>query len=245
MSITISGTTGITVASWTTATRPASPVAGQTGLNTTTSQMETYDGTQWEIYTAATSQGTSGQYLQSAGAGAAPTWASVTGVPSGSVMPYAGSSAPTDWLLCSGAAVSRTTYAALFAVIGTTYGSGDGSTTFNLPDLRGRAVAGQDNMGGSAANRITSGGSGITGTTLGAAGGSQTFTIATAQLPSHNHHPTGNLGQSGTTGFSGYAFFNFTNSGNAGSGYPMSSTGSGGASNVTQPTMIMNYIIKT
>jgi microcystin-dependent protein len=64
---------------------------------------------------------------------------------------FAGSSAPLNHLLCNGQAVSRTTYAALFAVIGTTYGAGDGSTTFNLPDLRGRAPVGLDNMGGSAA----------------------------------------------------------------------------------------------
>src|SRR5688500_6092933 len=95
-------------------------------------------------------------------------------VPTGAVLPHAGSTAPTDWLLCDGSAVSRTTYAGLFNVIGETYGVGDGSITFNLPDLRGRAVAGKDNMGGSAANRITSGGSGITGTTLGAAGGTET-----------------------------------------------------------------------
>src|SRR5688572_13958247 len=101
-----------------------------------------------------------------------PAATSTTGI----AVPYAGSSAPTDWLLCDGSAVSRTTYANLFAVIGTTYGSGDGSTTFNLPDLRGRTVAGKDNMGGAAANRITSGGSGIAGTTLGAVGGTQTHT---------------------------------------------------------------------
>ena len=55
--------------------------------------------------------------------------------PVGAIMPYGGSTAPTGWLLCDGSAVSRTTYAALYAVIGTTYGSGDGNTTFNLPDL--------------------------------------------------------------------------------------------------------------
>lgn len=75
-------------------------------------------------------------------------------LPSGILVPYAGSSAPSGWLLCDGSAVSRTTYAALFAAISTTYGVGDGSTTFNVPDLRGRIPAGQDNMGGTAAGRL-------------------------------------------------------------------------------------------
>ena len=68
--------------------------------------------------------------------------------------------------------VSRTNYPGLFAVINTTYGAGDGSTTFNAPDLRGRVAAGKDN-GGAAVNRITNGGSGISGTALGAAGGTE------------------------------------------------------------------------
>src|SRR5437899_2344559 len=97
-------------------------------------------------------------------------------VPTGLVLPFAGSAAPTGWALCDGSAISRTTFSRAFAALGTTYGVGDGSTTFNLPDLRGRAVFGKDDMGGSAANRITNGGSGITGTTLGAAGGTETHT---------------------------------------------------------------------
>lgn len=92
-------------------------------------------------------------------------------VPAGSMTAFAGSSAPTGWLLSYGQEVSRSTYATLFAAIGTTYGTGDGSTTFNLPDLRGRTLAGKDNMGGSAASRLTSGASGVDGATLGAAGG--------------------------------------------------------------------------
>ncbi len=72
----------------------------------------------------------------------------------GIVLPFAGSVEPTGWLLCFGQAVSRTTYAALFNAIGTTYGAGDGSTTFNVPDLRGRVPAGKDNMGGTAGNRL-------------------------------------------------------------------------------------------
>lgn len=69
------------------------------------------------------------------------------GAPSGVVLPFAGSTAPSGWLLCFGQAVSRTTYASLFAAIGTAFGVGDGSTTFNLPDMRGRVPGGKDDMG--------------------------------------------------------------------------------------------------
>ena len=65
-------------------------------------------------------------------------------VPSGAVLYFAGQTAPAGWLKANGAAVSRTAYAALFAAIGTTYGAGDGSTTFNLPDLRGEFMRGWD-----------------------------------------------------------------------------------------------------
>jgi hypothetical protein len=79
-------------------------------------------------------------------------------VPIGTVVDFAGAAAPSQWLLCFGQAISRTTYSALFTLLNTAglpYGAGDGVTTFNLPDCRGRAVFGKDNMGGSAANRIT------------------------------------------------------------------------------------------
>lgn len=78
----------------------------------------------------------------------------VGGMPSGATLPYAGPTAPTGWLLCDGSAVSRTTYPTLFAAIGTTWGAGDGSTTFNVPDMRGRVPAGRDDMGGTAASRL-------------------------------------------------------------------------------------------
>jgi len=74
-------------------------------------------------------------------------------VPAGSLFAYGGSSAPSGFLLCYGQAVSRATYSVLFGIVGTSYGVGDGSTTFNLPDLRGRVPVGADAMGGSAANR--------------------------------------------------------------------------------------------
>lgn len=94
-------------------------------------------------------------------------------MPTGAVVPFAGASAPEGWLLCAGQAVSRATYAALFGVVGTVFGAGDGSTTFAVPDLRGRGVFGVDGMGGSAAGRVTTAISGIDGATLGAGGGSE------------------------------------------------------------------------
>src|SRR5690606_27390333 len=78
-------------------------------------------------------------------------------LPVGVVVPFAGATAPTGWLFCHGQAVSRTTYASLFALIGTTYGAGNGSSTFNLPDLRQRFILGKAASG--------------TGDTLGETGG--------------------------------------------------------------------------
>lgn len=99
--------------------------------------------------------------------------ASLGGVQIGSMVSYGGTTAPPGWLLCFGQAVSRTTYALLFAIIGTAYGVGDGTTTFNLPDKRGRVSVGKDNMGGSTAGRITAAVCGLDGTVLGRAGGDQ------------------------------------------------------------------------
>jgi len=107
--------------------------------------------------------------------------------PVGAVMPYAGSTAPNGWLLCFGQAVSRTTYSALWSLLSTTYGAGDGVTTFNLPDLRGRVVAGLDNMGGSAASRLTN--TVLTASnTLGATGGVQTYALTGGETGAHSHN---------------------------------------------------------
>lgn len=97
--------------------------------------------------------GTAGQVLTSGGAGVAPSWTSPAAVPTGAVAHFAMSTAPSGWLKANGALVSRTTYAALFAAIGTTYGAGDGSTTFNLPDLRGEFLRGLDDGRGVDAGR--------------------------------------------------------------------------------------------
>tara|TARA_A100001391_G_scaffold205110_1_gene203558 strand:+ start:110 stop:1480 length:1371 start_codon:yes stop_codon:yes gene_type:complete len=169
-------------------------------------------------------------------------------LPSGTVVPFAGSSAPTGYLLAQGQAVSRSTYSDLFSAIGTTYGTGDGSSTFNLPDLRGRVVAGKDDMGGSSANRLTDQTGGLNGDTLGDTGGSETHTLTEAQLAAHTHGAgsytaaltSGSNSSQGGFGNQGNdSTNNLTVSGTSGS------TGSGSAHNNVQPTIILNYIIKT
>ncbi len=109
----------------------------------------------------------------------------------GEIKAFAGPDAavPSLWLLCFGQAISRADYASLFAVLGTTWGAGDGGTTFNVPDLRGRSLFGRDNMGGAAANRLTAGVSGVAGATLGASGGDQATQDHTHTLndPQHTH----------------------------------------------------------
>lgn len=147
--------------------------------------------------------------------------------PTASVLPFAGAAAPTGWLLCFGQTVSRTTYAALFTALGTSYGAGDGSTTFALPDLRGRIPGGKDNMGGSAASRLTTAGSGVDGATLGAAGGAQTHTLTNGQLPNSA------IGTGGSTIARGSTVSDLRTIGN------------NEAHNNTQPTIVLNYIIKT
>ena len=161
-------------------------------------------------------------------------------MPTGAVLPYAGSSAPTGFLLCYGQAISRSTYADLFSAISTTYGTGDGSSTFNLPDLRGRVVAGQDDMGGSSADRLTDQTGGLNGDTLGDTGGSETHTLTTAQMPAHTHTVAAQQQVSGDS----------TNRGGSGqlgaaATITSSSTGGDGAHNNVQPTIILNYIIRT
>lgn len=107
------------------------------------------------------------------------------GIMIGASIDYWGTTAPnSSFVLAYGQAISRTTYSTLFSLLGTTFGTGDGSTTFNVPDLRGRVVAGKDDMGGSAASRITTAGGGVDGATLGASGGSQNVTLAANQIPS-------------------------------------------------------------
>lgn len=109
--------------------------------------------------------------------------------PVGTVMDFAGAVVPTGWLLCFGQAVSRTTYTSLFQVIGTAWGAGNGSSTFNVPDCRGRFRSGLDTMGGTGAGRINS----VVTSALGAVGGSQF-------LVSHVHPNTATATTTATLG---------------------------------------------
>lgn len=196
-------------------------------------------------FTLPDGDGSAGQFLKTDGS-ATLSWSTVTEfvLPSGLILPYGGTSAPSGYLLCYGQAISRSTYSTLFSAISTTYGVGDGSSTFNLPDLRGRTIAGQDDMGGVSANRLTDAVTGgLNGDTLGDTGGEESNTLTTAQLPSHSH---GTVVTGVTASFK-------TNTGDGGASVVQSisvssgatNTGSGSAHNNVQPTIILNYIIKT
>lgn len=141
----------------------------------------------------------------------------------GFVYSFAGSKAPAGFLLCDGAAYSRTAYSELFDAIGIIYGAGDGSTTFNVPNYAGRVLVG-------------SGG----GYTLGATGGEATHTLTVNEMPSHTHDVNNqNTKQYVVAGGSTYGLI--TNS----SGDKSGATGSDQPHNNMQPYSVCNYIIAT
>ena len=108
----------------------------------------------------------------------------------GEIRMYSGSSAPTGWLICDGSAVSRTTYSDLFNIIGTTYGSGDGSTTFNLPNMKGRFPLGVGSVdaGDSSAESYWGGtAAGAVNAPLGQRAGEAWDTLSISKIPSHTH----------------------------------------------------------
>ena len=172
----------------------------------------------------------------------------IEGIPTGTITPWSQATAPTGFLECEGSAVSRSTYAALFAVIGTTYGAGDGSTTFNVPDLTDKVAVHKSNN----KTFATSGGANTVTNTGNVAGSTANATLSTDQLASHSH-PTnqrpfqpegpnaiGPQPNAGNTTIPTGA----TGSGQ-GHSHNMSANFAGDANSVLQPFLTLIYIIKT
>jgi len=160
-------------------------------------------------------------------------------IPVGSVLPYASSNAPNGWLNCLGQEVYRGDYPDLFAVIGTTYGPGDGSTTFNLPNLAGRVVVGQGN------------GAGLTSRSMGATGGVEAHALNVGEMPSHSHTSNATGGSVGLITANGQnTAINVDASAVEPNIYAapvalsIASAGGGNAHNNMQPFTVLNYIIR-
>lgn len=164
-------------------------------------------------------------------------------VSSGFILPFGGGTAPSGWLECDGAAVSRSTYSDLFAIIGTIYGAGDGSTTFNLPDLQGRVIMSQ---GGSTVNRTPADLENI-GDTF----GSQTHSLQVSELPAHNHaatttyNPINGSSRNDNTSSALQATGRRTSFRGVSFKTTISNTGGNEGHNNIQPSIVINYLIKT
>jgi microcystin-dependent protein len=187
-------------------------------------------------------------------------------IPLGGCLPFFGQTAPnSSFVLPYGQAISRATYSKLFTMFGTTYGSGDGSTTFNVPDLRGRVIAGKGDMGGVDLGLLSTIGLGASGTTLGAVGGAQAITLSANQIPSLTlvnasqaisvSGTTNTRGTNNSTSFvgggavgayfpdSGAVFATVTSTGNNSISVAYTNT-SQTVTKTVQPTIICNYIVR-
>ncbi len=158
----------------------------------------------------------------------------------------------TNWLICDGKAISRTTYATLFALVGTTWGSGDGSTTFNLPDFRGRVP-----LGGNNASLPNAKNASYATRNLAATGGEETHVLTTAELPVHTHALTdpGHAHGSNSGAFvtstagadaagAGTTFRSENNTASATTGITIANTGSDAAHENLPPFLGVNFIMK-
>ena len=179
------------------------------------------------------------------------------GLSTGTIVPWSTATAPTGFLKCDGSAVSRTTYAALFAVVSTTYGAGDGSTTFNVPDLQDRTA-----IGASVANSKSlaqTGGANTVTPTGNISGSTGSTTLTTNTIPSHSHtiqtfgcvaggNQSGQVGAYGPSNTTNGPFQTITVN-NTGGGqshnHNLSANFVGSANSVLQPYLVLIYIIKT
>jgi microcystin-dependent protein len=160
-------------------------------------------------------------------------------MPVGAVTAYISSDAPKGWLSCQGQELYRGDYPNLFAVIGTTYGAGNGSTTFSLPNLAGRVVVGQGS------------GSGLTPRSMGTTGGAETHTLTIDEMPSHSHTSNAVGNTVGLITANGLNTAIDTDSSAvepnlyaAPAALSIDSVGGGQAHNNMQPFAVLNYIIK-
>ena len=227
---------------------------GGTGVSTLTDKGILYG--QAGSAVLATAAGTEGQLLR-AGSSGVPSFSTVSAVnPAGAIIMYGAATAPTGYLKCDGSNVSRSTYADLFTAIGTTYGSGDGSLTFGIPNLESRFPIGYD--GGSSYALAGTGGAitdtpTLSGTNAGTA-------ITEAQLPSHTHDSWGNTWPSGSwTGGTGTTQSSVTQTSGtltttstlrtlatgSGNTHTHTWTGTSTAVDTVPPYLVVNYIIKT
>ncbi len=150
-------------------------------------------------------------------------------IPVGTINAYAGIAEPEGWLFCYGQALNRVTFGNLYRAIGTMYGDGDGISTFNIPDLRGRVIVGVDKNAG----RVTS------NNTLGKSSGEEKHQLTVDELPSHNH-TMGYIEHGITTG--GHPCHDVSNALN--SKFLTKNTGNNHSHNNMQPYLVLNYIIK-
>ncbi len=191
----------------------------------------------------------------------------IEGIPTATIVPWSSASVPTGFLECNGQAVSRSTYSDLFAIVATTYGTGDGSSTFNVPDLQDNVAVGKSNnkalasTGGANTTPVAPAGNVATTVTGNVGGSTANATLSTPQLASHSHPGSFNKQSVGGIGGppSGTIVGPATNTGSTGSGgghsHNMSANFSGSGSSsfsgttvnpsILQPYLTIIYIIKT
>ena len=246
----------LTVTGATTLTTVLGIASGGTGLTSFTAGDLMYATASTTI--AKLGIGTAGQVLKTNTGASAPEWSTETDLcPVGSIIMYGAAAAPTNWLLCDGSAVNRTTYADLFSAIGTTYGAGNGSSTFNVPNLQGVFPAGYD--GGSSYALAATGGATTDTPTL--SGTNAGTTLTSSQIPAHTHGgvttgwPSGSwtggtgatqtaIDASGLSVASGSVNLSLENTG-GGSSHTHTWTGTSSAVDILPPYLVVNYIIKT